>query len=231
MASQMKRSHKTLGKLFLAVIRHFVMGEALANCLSENELARVGLCCHFALDHVCAKCMCGPETLTEKITKAEFLVCRMLFFAGGLLPLVLTRDLLVCPAILAQLSRRKSPCAAHRVLREVALWKSLHLCAKWARGSRHQQVPQWNAQGGGAKDVPSRAQRWRGNSHMIEEGGPKSWWKSSRWERDDDAQSSQDSPNQSPLEIEHWLASKTTTTRSTSTSRSGLLRLSCMTAC
>ena len=53
MASQMKRSHKTLGKLFLAVIRHFVMGEALANNLSENELARVGLCCRFALDHVC----------------------------------------------------------------------------------------------------------------------------------------------------------------------------------
>ena len=188
------------------------MEEALENYLSENELARVGPCCHFALDHVCASCMCGPETLTEKITEAEFLVCRMLFFAGSLLPLVLTSDLLVCPAILAQLSRRKCPCAAHRVLQEVASWKSLHLGSKWARGSRHQQVLQ------GARDVPSRAQRWRRNSHVIEEGGPKSWWKSSRWERDDDAQSSQDRQNQSPLEIEHWLASKTNTSRSTSTS-------------
>ena len=43
-----------------------------------------------------------------------------------------------------------------------------------------------------SKGRTSRAQRWRGNSHVIEEGGPKSWWKSSRWERDDDAQSSQD---------------------------------------
>ena len=39
--------------VFLAIVTNFQTGAMLEVCLTEEELGRVGLCCHFALDCFC----------------------------------------------------------------------------------------------------------------------------------------------------------------------------------
>ena len=45
--------HSFADSVFLATVTNFQIGAMLEVCLTEEELGRVGLCCHFALDYLC----------------------------------------------------------------------------------------------------------------------------------------------------------------------------------
>ena len=45
--------HRNIHNVFLVFVNSSQIGAALEACLTEEELGRVGLCCHFALGYLC----------------------------------------------------------------------------------------------------------------------------------------------------------------------------------
>ena len=46
-------SHQNLSNAFLRIVTSYHIGNTLELCLTEVELGRVGLSCHFAVDCLC----------------------------------------------------------------------------------------------------------------------------------------------------------------------------------
>ena len=46
-------SHQNLSNALLRIVTSYHIGNTLELCLTEEELGRVGLSCHFAVDYLC----------------------------------------------------------------------------------------------------------------------------------------------------------------------------------
>ena len=51
--SEVDISHQNLSNAFLRIVTSYHIGNTLESCLTEEELERVGLSCHFAVDCLC----------------------------------------------------------------------------------------------------------------------------------------------------------------------------------
>ena len=62
-------SHQNMSNAFLHIVTSYHIGTTLELCLTEEELERVGLSCHFAVDCLCDNwCPLSLATTNERLT-------------------------------------------------------------------------------------------------------------------------------------------------------------------